>query len=222
MIFHPVKQNTEEPCPCCGKTWMELRAPFITGSKMAKIMAHNGKKCRDGSPKFGDPAHRLAVDIAVVQSGGTATESDYTNAHMERGHEQEPIARMLYEQEYFCTVEGGGFYENGNIGCSPDGRIYDDGLLEVKSVIAHIHYECIKRGDFDPKYKWQLYHNLKVAERDWIDYVSYCATFPRGQQLFVKRVLAKDIQKYFDAMEKRLEDFFVLVERVKNDIRVAA
>lgn len=218
MIYHPVLQNTDEPCPCCGKSWMQLRSDKITGSKMSKIMAHNGKKCRDGSPKFGDPAKNVAVEIAVVELGGTFTESIYTNANMERGHEQEPIARQLYEQRYFCEVGNGGFFERDGIGCSPDGTVYMEGGIEIKSVISHIHYACIKNNSFDSKYKWQIYHNLRVTGWEWIDFVSYCATFPEDKQLFVKRIFAKDIQEYFDAMEKRLAEFFVLVEQIKNDI----
>lgn len=224
-MWHPVKQNTEEPCPCCGKTWMdELRPGKVTGSTLEHAMAWHDKPIRDKKtkevigPKWGDPAIRDAVEIAVIESGGDPTVNDYTNASMERGKDQEPIARGLYEAEYFCEVTNGGFYDNGRTGCSPDGLVSIDGIIEIKSVLAHVHYNCIKFNSYDPKYKWQLFHNLKESGLQWIDYISYCSTFPKGKRLFVHRLYAKDLQKEFKLINARLKDFFVLVEEIKNRI----
>ncbi len=56
MTWHNVEQNTDEPCPWCGKTWMELRAGKVTGSAIPKIMANYGKA-------FGEPAKKYATNI---------------------------------------------------------------------------------------------------------------------------------------------------------------
>lgn len=220
-MHHPVKQNTEDPCSCCGKTWMELRAGKVTGSSIGKVMAWCDKPLKTG-PKWGDPAQRLAVEIAVVELGGSPTENDYSNSHMERGHEQEPIARALYEKEYFCSVSDGGFYDNGRTGSSPDGLVYDDGEIEIKSVINHVHYERIENGGLDSKYLWQNIFNLKESGRDWMDYISFCATFaPRNKRLYVYRVWADKVQKEFAQIDKRLDEFWQLVEEKKETIRTA-
>jgi hypothetical protein len=218
-MWHPVKQNTEDPCPCCGKTWPLLRSGKVTGSSIGKVMAWHNKPLKTG-PKWGDPAHRLAVEIAVVELGGSATENDYSNSHMERGHEQEPIARALYEKEYFCSVSDGGFFDNGRTGSSPDGLVYEEGEIEIKSVLNHIHYERIEKGGLDPKYRWQNIFNLKESGREWMDYVSFCATFaPRNKRLFVYRILADDVREEFSQIDKRLAEFWELVEDKKKTIR---
>lgn len=209
-MWHPVQQNSDEPCPCCGKTWMDLRAGKITGSppSIGVIMANYGKS-------FGDPAKRLAVDIAAVECGGRTTQSGYTNNHMERGHEEEPIARKKYEDYTFVDVSNGGFYDNGITGCSPDGRILDSGLAEIKSVSNPYHFACIKRNSYDPKYKWQLFFNLKESGREWIDYISYCGTFPSEKSLFVKRVLASESTEEFAMIDQRVSEFRSLVDKNK-------
>jgi len=218
MIWHPVKQNSEEPCPCCGKTWLnELRPGHVTGSTITHAMAWIDKPLKTG-PKWGDPAIRDAVEIAVISIGGQPTVNDFTTASMDRGHEQEPIARAMYEKEYFCEVTNGGFYSNGKTGCSPDGLVYDNGIIEIKSVLSHIQYECIRRNGYDPKYKWQLLHNLKESNREWIDFVSYCSSFPPGKQLLVDRIYAKDVQDEFRKIDDRLKDFFILVDEIKDRI----
>lgn len=203
MIWHDVQQNTDD--------WLLLRCGKVGGSSIGKIMANYGKA-------FGQPAKDLAVKIAIEQITGKPIESNYSNEHMERGHEQEPIARAMYEQENFCSVGNGGFFDDGLCGVSPDGTVDDDGIIEIKSVISHVQYATIKRDSFDPKYKWQLYFNLKVTGREWIDYVSYCSQFPEGKRLFIKSVEKTSCVEQFEMIDKRLSEFAVLVEDCKKTI----
>ena len=198
--FHDIEQNGDE--------WYQMRGGLITSSKLGTIMANYGKS-------FGDPAKKYAVNIAIEQITGNAISSTYSNAHMERGHEQEPIARMLYEDEYFCDVENGGFFEDGEVGCSPDG-LPAGGVIEIKSVIATTHYANVKRGSLDPAYKWQCYGNLLFTGRNWLDFVSYCADFPEDKQLFIHRINKADSSQQFDMIERRIEEFKGLIKSSKE------
>jgi hypothetical protein len=148
--FIDVEQNTDE--------WFAMRAGKLTSSKLGTIMANYGKP-------FGEPAKKYAVNIAIEQITGKPISSDYSNSHMARGHEQEPIARMMYESETFCDVLNGGFYSSEFIGCSPDGRVGSNGAIEIKSVISNIHFASIKRQNVDPAYKWQCIGNVKFMEK---------------------------------------------------------
>ena len=136
---------------------------------------------------------------------------------MERGTEQEPIARQLYEEETFCTVENGGFFDLGEIGCSPDG-LPPNGVIEIKCVIAGVHFKSVKRQDVDPAYKWQCIGNLKFTERDWLDFVSYCSEYPTDQQLFIFRMNKDNYQKEFQMIESRTQEFEALVRQTKKNI----
>jgi hypothetical protein len=210
-MWHNVKQNTEDPCPCCGKTWGELRTGKVTGSSIAKVMANFGKA-------FGDPAKKLALQIAVHELGGKPSSNEYTNHHMQRGHEQEPIARRLYEETYFCTVGNGGFYDNGRTGVSPDGHPDGDGLIEIKCVEEPAHYACLKRKYIDPTYKWQVVFELFQSNSTWIDYVSYCPYFPPEKELIVYRFTQHDFNTEHQMMHSRLKKFFKMVDGFKDDI----
>lgn len=202
-MFFDIEQNTDE--------WLELRAGHLTGSAIAKVMANDGKA-------FGEPAKKLAVDIALEQITGKSISSGYSNEHMERGHRQEPIARQLYERDYFCSVENGGFFDNGFTGCSPDG-IVGNGLIEIKSVIPSVHYKRVKNGGFDSSYRWQLMFNLKESGKDWIDFISFCENFTEEKRLYVYRITASEQAEDFAKMEKRIADFLTLVYEVKQDIK---
>ena len=150
MIFHDVEQNTEE--------WFNLRSGKITTSNFGKFMANYGKA-------FGDPAQRYAFKIAKEQvTGERVEESSYTNEHMMNGHIYEPIARDAYEYETFNNVTNGGFCQHSkysDVGGSPDGLVLDqNGGIEIKSVIDWTHRNTIKRGTFDPSYRWQILGNI--------------------------------------------------------------
>lgn len=205
MKFLDIDQNSDE--------WLDLRIGKLTGSGCSKIMANYGKA-------FGDPAKKYAVNVAIEQLTGKRSSADsYSNSHMERGHEQEPIARSLYEYENFVDVTNGGFFDCGKSGCSPDGLVGNDGIIEIKSVLSHVHYASIKRGGVDPAYKWQIYFNLLKTERDWIDFVSYCADFPEDKQLYTYRVNKADCEDEFKMLLDREKQFFTLVDEIKQNIK---
>ena len=199
--FIDVEQNTDD--------WFLLRSGKLTSSKLGVIMANYGKA-------FGEPAKKYAVTIAVEQITGNPISSDFTNAHMERGHEQEPMARALYEEETFCEVTNGGFFDGDFVGCSPDGMVDNDGAVEIKSVIAAVHFANIKRQGLDPAYRWQFIGNLLFTGRDWLDFISYCADFPLGKQLFTHRIRKEDYQEEFKMINERIEQFKILVADTKK------
>jgi hypothetical protein len=188
-----------------------MRGGKLTSSNLGKIMANYGKA-------FGEPAKKLAATIAAQQLGAEVVSNSYSNEHMERGHQQEPLARILYENETFCDVTNGGFFSSEFVGCSPDGLVNDNGVIEIKSVITNIHYANIKRQAVDPAYKWQCIGNLKFTGCDWLDFISYCQEFPIGKQLFVWRIRKEELADEFKMIDSRISEFKKLVDEMKLTI----
>jgi hypothetical protein len=201
--FHDVPQNTDE--------WQALRLGKATASNFGTFMANYGKD-------FGDPAKRYALQLALERLTGRKAEHAFSNDHMERGHEQEPLARMLYAEETFCDVSNGGFFCCGQYGDSPDGLVGDAGIIEIKCVIASTHYATIQRGSYDPAYKWQLVGHLDCTGREWVDFVSFCSDFPEGQQLSVHRLHREDCEDELKMLNERRADFLLLVVSTMNTI----
>jgi len=201
--FHDVAQNSDE--------WFQLRSGLLTSSNLGKVMANYGKA-------FGEPAKKYAVQIAIEQITGNPIGSNYSNEHMERGHQQEPIARMMYEEQTFCDVTNGGFFGSDFVGCSPDGLVDKDGAIEIKCVIGSVHYATLKRQSFDPAYKWQCIGNLSFTGRKWLDFVSYCADFPENKRLYVFRLNASEFKEEFKIIDSRISEFEALVAGIKQDI----
>lgn len=201
--WHDVEQNTD--------AWMELRMGKATASNFACFMANEGKA-------FGDPAKRYALQLALEQITGRKSEFGFKSADMERGHEQEPVARMLYEDERFVSVTNGGFFDLGEYGDSPDGLVGSDGVAEIKSVIASTHYDTLRRGSFDPAYRWQLVGHLECTGRDWVDYISYCSDFPEPGQLIIYRQDRDDFKEELKRLADRRNEFLELVRATHKAI----
>lgn len=201
--WHDVEQNSEE--------WENLRIGKITSSSFSIIMANYGKA-------FGEPAKKYALKLALERIKNCKSEYNYSNAHMERGHEQEPIARMLYEDLYFTDVTNGGFFDCGFYGDSPDGLVDNDGVIEIKSVIDTTHYANIKRGSIDPSYKWQVIGHLDCTGREWCDFISYCAEFPETSQLIAYRIYRKDVIEEIKMLSERRKLFNDLIKNLIREI----
>lgn len=206
MIFHDVEQNSE--------AWDALRLGKATASKFSCFMAN-------GDAAFGEPAKRYALQIALEILTGRKAEYSFKNDDMERGHAQEPIARMLYEEQHFVDVSNGGFFCWETYGDSPDGLVGAEGVVEIKAVIAPTHYDTLRRGSFDPAYRWQLIGHLDCTGRRWVDFASFCSDFPEDRQLIVHRLTAEDCAAEIERLRARRAQFLALVNETAAKLRGA-
>ena len=164
--------------------WMQQRAGCFTASRSGDLMA----KTRSGpSASRGN----LLTLLAVERLTGQCVET-YQNAAMARGIELEAEARDMYAFDRAVAVEEAGFVPHPEVsrcGCSPDGLIGDDGLLEIKCPASMAkHLDALRSGAHAQEYRWQLQHQLYVTGRQWVDAASYDPRFPEGLQLAVVRV----------------------------------
>ena len=187
--------------------WMLSRAGKFTASRASDLMART---------KTGPSASRanLVALLAVERLTGQPVET-YQNTAMLRGIETEAEARDAYCFARTVAVDECGFIPHPslpNTGCSPDGLIGDDGLLEIKCPASMAkHADALRSGSHAVEYRWQLQHQLLVTGRAWVDVASFDPRFPDGLQLAVVRV------------ERDEESIAALVAEIeKADAEVAA
>lgn len=131
-----------------------------------------------------------AVTAALVAERVTGwTDPTCTNFDMQRGIEHEPIARAKYAEVNKVSVTEVGLMilerDGWRLGCSPDGLVGDDGLLEIKCPRAKTHLSTVVANKVPAHYMAQCQAALLVSGRQWIDFVSFCS----GMPLWTKRVL---------------------------------
>ncbi len=203
MILPPLEIIT---CEQGTPEWIAARIKCVTASEFDTVMA---------SGKGGGPSktrqtymYKLAGEILT----GEAVES-YTNAHMERGKIMEAEARNYYSFVTGNEVQQVGFLKRGQIGCSPDGLIDANGLLEIKTKLPHLHIPVLEAKQLPPEHKAQCLVALWISEREWIDFQSYWPKMPP----FIKRVYRDEvyIADMAKAVEKFLDELNALVEKLR-------
>jgi len=165
--------------------WFAARAGNFTASRMSDLMA----RLKSG----GEAASRknMIVTLAVERLTGTCVET-FSNSAMQRGTDLEPEGLNAYAFEFGVVIEEAAYIvhpEMPRVGCSPDGLIDSDGMIERKCPAAMgKHLDALKTGAHAQEYRWQAQHQLFVTGREWVDMVSYDPRWPNGLQLAVKRV----------------------------------
>lgn len=110
----------------------------------------------------------------------------YQNTAMDRGHAMEDEALDKYAFLKDTKIEKVGFIKDTklNAGCSPDGLISKDGMVEIKTAEPHILIDIILADKFPAEHVAQSYGNLYISGRQWIDIGIYWPKMP----MFVKRL----------------------------------
>ena len=126
---------------------------------------------------------KLAGELLVDE-----VEESYMTASMERGTELEPYAIEAYTEHTLTNVEPIGFMMCEGYGCSPDGVVGTDGIIEIKCPSQATHTEYLYNNKLPTKYVQQVQGCLFVSGRNWCDFVSFNPNFKDGYKLFIVRV----------------------------------
>jgi len=175
-----VEQGTPE--------WQALRVGKLTASRVADMLA---------TVKTGESMSRknLRADLIAERLTGSKTDS-YSNSAMNWGVETEPQARAAYEVFSYNFVDQVAFVDHptiSNFGCSPDGLVGNDGLIEIKCPYSTaIHLDYIETRKPPTKYMTQMMSQMSVTSRQWCDFVSFDPRLPDGLKLLVVRIERDD------------------------------
>jgi putative phage-type endonuclease len=203
-----VEQGTPE--------WFAQRCGKATASRISDIVA----KTKTG---YSTSRANYMAQLVVERMTNQVAES-YTNAAMEWGIEHEPFARAAYEAKTGNMVDQVGSIDNPSVpmsSASPDGLIGNDGCLEIKCPNTATHIDTILGEPIAKKYYDQMQWQMRCANRDWCDFVSYDPRMPSHLQLFIKRVERNIL--YIAQLEMEVIQFLSEVDdKVKklNEIKV--
>ena len=163
--------------------WFAARCGRVTASRVADVVART--KTGWGASR----ANYAAELIAERLTGCTAP--SFTNAAMQHGVDQEPVARAAYEARTGVTVDLVGFVDHPEIamsGASPDGLIGDDGLIEIKAPNTATHLDTLLSETVPGKYVTQMQWQMACTGRAWCDFASFDPRLPPNMALFVRRI----------------------------------
>lgn len=131
--------------------------------------------------------------IADILDHELSREPDpYESPAMRWGTLCEPAARSWYALENDCEVTEVGFClsDCGRYGCSPDGLIGTEGIIEIKCPDLKTHIKYLREAKLPDEYKCQCHGELAITGYKWLDFISYSPS--ESLENFVIRVEPTD------------------------------
>lgn len=201
MKIYNFKQNTPE--------WYQIRKMKFTASNANTILAQ-GKGLKTLIKKM----------LTEHYSSGNYEEylNKFQNDHMKRGKEFEDKARAIYELETGNEVIEVGFVErNEHIGCSPDGLVGKDGLIEIKNFCDDRFFDLMITGRIEKKYLDQMDMQMYVTEREWCDFFVFNPNFEK-KPFFLTRIKRDEekMQIIENALNNAVEKLLSEQERIEK------
>ena len=188
-------------------SWHQQRLGKITASVVYSIMSDKKNSLTRA---------KLLKVLALERLSGSPTKNIVT-APMARGLRLESDARIAYEA-INQKVELVSFIDHPLIkfaGCSPDGLVGDDGLIEIKCLNEKNHNQVLKKDSIPKPYYIQIQFQLACSQRNWCDFVLY---HPDAiETLYIKRVYPDQI--IIDGMTKKVILFLDEVNQLHHEIR---
>jgi hypothetical protein len=158
VIIHTAAQGTD--------AWRNVRCAIPTASKFHVLMTAEARK-----GKLTAGARSYMLDLLAEWAIGAPLDNTPSGGFIGRGTELEDEAKRHYEFTREADIEPVGFIttDDGNVGCSPDGLISSDGLIEVKCYSLQNHISALLQSDTE--HIAQVQGCLWVSGRQWCDRV---------------------------------------------------
>lgn len=199
MIILDVPQRSDE--------WFKARLGVVTASAANAIQPKNVRMIKTYLLKL--ISEQLTGDFKSIS----------INDAMQWGIDKEDEARKWYEAKTGNRVTEVGFiYQDDTklVGCSPDGLVGEDGLLEIKCPNSENHLLQMDEG---PKleYRYQMDFQMMVTGRKWCDFVTYDPRFPEP---FNGRVIRRERDEAkIEQMQQLVNDFLKKKEQFLEELR---
>lgn len=196
-----------------SREWKLARAGRVTASRIGDATA----RLKNGN--WGASRANYMSELIIERLTGEPV-VQYVNAAMDWGKLQEPAARNLYALLTDSEVKEVGFVPHPRIdmaGCSPDGLVGRDGLVQIKCPATSTHIETLLGAKIELVYEKQMLFEMACSERDWVDFVSYDPRLPPELQIFIKRFERDD--KKIAELELHVEWFLKELDEKVADLR---
>ena len=216
MKFINCQQGTPE--------WLAARAGAITASRFADAVSVLQRA--SGDKKAGDmtgAAEKYAYDIAIERISGTPYGEPPRGWALDRGHEMEARARIVYESRTGLLAEESGIVKTDDdwFGYSTDGFVGDYGLIEIKCPVDSQKIMAMLRTGDTAEYDAQIQGGLWITGRNWCDFIMYVPDLENaGRDLFCKRITRNE--EFIESLESGLMRFRKFVMQSEAFLREVA
>jgi YqaJ-like viral recombinase domain len=208
--------------------WLQARAGAITASCFADALSTVSRA--SGERKAGDfsaASDKYAANVAIERISGKPYGEPVKAWVLDRGHELEVQARLLYETRTGLVAMESGIVKTDDdwFGYSSDGMVNATylhgaiidctGLIEVKCPIDSLKILYIWRTGDLSEYMHQMQGGMWITGAKWCDFIMYVPDLANcGKDLYVKRVMRDD--DFIETMETGLLAFRSRIQDIET------
>lgn len=193
-------------CDQQSPEWHAARLGIPTSSHFHEIVQS------DGTPSKSRKGYLYQLAAERISGRYDAT---YSSSAMQGGIDREEESRLVYAMLHEVEVTQVGFCvaDNGRWGCSVDGLVGSDGIVELKNRKGKATVEHLLATKLPVACVQQVQGQLFVTDRAWCDYASY---YP-GLPMLVVRV--EPDRHFITCLEKELITFCEELDTICADIK---
>ncbi len=214
MKIHQLEQRSPE--------WLAIRLGKPTASEFSRIVTSTGE------PSKSRPGY--AIQLAAELYAKAPLNSWGGNVSLDRGTFLEDDALKAYEFLRDVVIDRVGFVTDDDeiYGCSPDGLIGEDGMVELKCIGAEKHVAALLRhkakGDVPPDYVQQTQGQMWITGRKWCDLIFYHPVLPMlvVRQTPSAQVVSGLFEGIIEVLDQRDEVLEALIEMRDGKVERAA
>ena len=186
-----------------SEEWYAIRKGKMTASK-AHVVITNGT----GLDTY--------ISELMAEYYSSEPQEQISNKDIQRGIDLEPQARNMFMLETGLIVKQVGFIiVNEYVGCSPDGLIDDDGLVEYKCPNDKNYFQLLLTEKIKPEYISQMQWQMHNTKRNYCYFCAYNPNFERS--LFIKKI-EKDLDT-FNKIDIGIQSGITKIEKIKEKIK---
>ena len=171
-------------CEQGSDLWARARCGKVTASRCAEVSAVR----QDGDEASKRRAYRNELMVEILTGRPVLHR---VTREMQWGIDQEEFGRSAYEMARGVLVRTCGFVVHPDIerfGCSPDGLVGHDGMIQIKCPNTTTHLAWMLSGSIPIEHLPQMLGELSCnPERTWIDFVSFDPRLPSHLQTYIRR-----------------------------------
>lgn len=170
------------------ESWLKARMGKCTASRVADAI----RKTKTG---WAASRGNYRMEIIAERLTGMRIEKFQSQAMM-WGQQTEPDAVARYNAHSPNPVDTSSWFVPHptvkDSGCSPDGLVGADGMVQIKCPETKTHIETLLSKEVDPDYIKQIQWEIACCGRQWSDFISYDPRLPQPLRMFVQRVYRDD------------------------------
>jgi len=178
-------------------SWYKDRLGKFTASEIHRLMGVQG---------LGETGKTYAIEKAIEELFGQV-EENYVSYDMQKGIDLEPLALAKITElksMLFLDVSTCGFIsKDKNSGSSPDGKVSDNSVIEIKCPKVETFMKLVVSNIIDKKYYFQMQKQIDDTDSDKAYFFNYCVI--DGVEYYHEIVVQRD-QKTIDLINERIKE----------------